>query len=196
MLLQVRSDGENGNEEEEAKGKQYSMLMEELEAREQAHADELTAQAEEIINLQDEIKDAGAALEAKDSEVTQLRFQLMLVEKYYKEKKEEHSNLAASMKAVEGIWERERSNAAQREQVQAMRCVCVCVAVRVCDIACVSSKCTEPSEAGSDDGKQAAAEIVGGTGEAVGNQLSATNARRGPSRGAFENRESTEGAGE
>jgi hypothetical protein len=192
VLLQVRSDGENGNEEEEAKGKQYSMLMEELEAREQAHADELTAQAEEIINLQDEIKDAGAALEAKDSEVTQLRFQLMLVEKYYKEKKEEHSNLAASMKAVEGIWERERSNAAQREQVQAMRCSSVCV----CDIPCVASKCTEPSEAGSDDGKQAAAEIVGGTGEAVGNQLSATNARRGPSRGAFENRESTEGAGE
>lgn len=130
----MRSDGQHGDEAEEAKEKQYSMLMEELEAREQAHADELTAQAEEIVNLQDEIKDAGAALEAKDSEVTQLRFQLMLVEKYYKEKKEEHSNLVASMKAVEGIWERERSNAAQREQVQAMRCSIVCVRYCVCCI--------------------------------------------------------------
>ena len=110
----LRSNGEMVHDHEQEDRKKRDMFVEEME---QAHADELTAQAEEIVNLQDEIKETGAALEAKDSEVVQLRFQLIMLEKIYREKKEEHANLVASMKAVEGIWEREHSHAEQRERV-------------------------------------------------------------------------------
>ena len=97
----LRSNGEMVHDHEQEDRKKRDMFVEEME---QAHADELTAQAEEIVNLQDEIKETGAALEAKDSEVVQLRFQLIMLEKIYREKKEEQSRHGKTYHESFQIW--------------------------------------------------------------------------------------------
>ena len=126
-LSKLARDLPQGSTQQGATGEDHDFLdkqemvtmIDEMEKKERAQADELTTQAEEIIHLQDEVQEAAVTLEKRETELNMLRIQLQMLEKANREKKEEHSNLVASMTAVEEIWENENARAAQLKEVMA-----------------------------------------------------------------------------